>query len=431
MPKNYEQMWKDLGLDLEAHDNLLQTLNQSYKEIFLARKNRPEGMKYFDFVMSQVHGSRVRELLDAREKGRKVVGSFCVFVPEELILAAGGISVGLCSGAQFGFEQAEKMLPRTTCSMIKSAFGFKLGKVCPYMEASDMIVGENTCDGKKKAYELFAELAGNFYAMDMPQTKSEAARALLKAEYEKFKDKLEDLTGRKIDTKSLKNAIKTVNRKRRAIRRLNEIRANVPSPISGLDALLINQVSFFDDPERFTDSVNKICDEIEAAAREENDDSSGTTPRILVSGCPMALPNWKVPAAVESCGAVIVGEESCVGERGLRWMTEEDGESVEQLMDDIVDRYFRIDCAIFTPNPSRREHVTEMARKYRADGAILYSIQFCQPYQIENEIVERELQTAGLPVLRVETDYSAEDMGRLKTRVEAFVEMLGAAGKTA
>ena len=94
---NYTQMWSDLGLDLKAHDALLSILGGAYQDIFLP-KNRPEGMKYFDFVMSEVHGLRIKELMDAKAAGRIVVGSYCVFVPEELILAVDGVSVGLCPG---------------------------------------------------------------------------------------------------------------------------------------------------------------------------------------------------------------------------------------------------------------------------------------------------------------------------------------------
>ncbi|MEQ8180443.1 MAG: 2-hydroxyacyl-CoA dehydratase, partial [Smithellaceae bacterium] len=169
---DYTKMWSELGLDLESHDALLSVLGGAYTDIFLSQINRPEGMKYFDFVMSEVHGLRIQELMDAKAQGRKVIGSYCVFVPEELILAVDGVSVGLCAGAEFNFEGAETLLPRNTCSLIKSAFGFKLGKVCPYLEASDVVVGENTCDGKKKSYELLAPLVKDLYVLDMPQMKS-------------------------------------------------------------------------------------------------------------------------------------------------------------------------------------------------------------------------------------------------------------------
>jgi benzoyl-CoA reductase/2-hydroxyglutaryl-CoA dehydratase subunit BcrC/BadD/HgdB len=363
-------------------------------------------------------------LMDAKAAGRKVFGSFCVFVPEELVIAVDGILVGLCAGAEFAPAQAEKLLPRNTCALIKGAFGFAIAKVCPYLAAADVVVGENTCDGKKKSYEIFRDIVPSLYVMDLPQVKSEAGRDLLRREYKRFAAEIEEVAGRAIEVDALKKAIGTVNAKRSAMHRLSKLRAADPAPISGLDALLADQVFFYDDPERFTKSVNVICDELESRADRSEGVAGKGTPRILVSGCPMAVPNWKVPAIVESSGAVIVGEESCVGERGTQHLTSSDGNSVDALIENIVDRYFKIDCAVFTPNPSRLEHIKQMVRDYRADGVIHYSIQFCSPYQIESGPVERALEQDGIPVLRVDTDYSQEDTEQIRTRVEAFVERL-------
>jgi benzoyl-CoA reductase/2-hydroxyglutaryl-CoA dehydratase subunit BcrC/BadD/HgdB len=417
-------MWRDLGLDLNAHDSLLGVLGPLYETTFIGQSNRPEGMKYFDFVMSEVHGLRIKELMDAKAAGRRVFGSFCVFVPEELILAVGGILVGLCAGAEFAPAEAEKLLPRNTCALIKGAFGFAIAKVCPYLAAADVIVGENTCDGKKKSYEIFKDLVRDLYVMDLPQVKSGAGRDLLRSEYRRFAAKIEEVSGRTLTVDNLKKAIGTVNAKRGAMHRLSKLRSADPAPISGLDALLANQVFFYDDPERFTKSVNDICEELESRIKRGEGVAGKGTPRILISGCPMAVPNWKVPHIVENSGAVIVGEESCVGERGTQHITSPDGDSVDALIENIVDRYFKIDCAVFTPNPSRLDHVRQMVRNYGADGVIHYSLQFCSPYQIESGSVEYALEQEGIPVLRVDTDYSQEDTEQIRTRVEAFIERL-------
>ena len=424
MSQDYTDMWKGLGLDLDAHDALLGVLGQGYQDIYLGQKNRPEGMAYFDFVMSEVHGLRIRELLDEKEAGRKIVGSYCVFVPEEIALAANATLVGLCSGADFAMDEVEKILPRNTCALIKSSFGFKLGKVCPYLESADMVVGENTCDGKKKAYESLAGLVDNLHVMDLPQVKSDSGKALLRSEFYRFKAAAETLTGVAITPESLKRAIGTVNAKRSALHRLAALRSADSAPISGLDALLANQVFFYDNPARFTESVNRICDELEKRIEEKQGAFPAATPRVIVSGCPQAVPNWKLPFVVETSGAVIVGEESCVGLRGTRNLTDASGETVEEMMDAIVDRYFQVDCAIFTPNPERLAHIEEMVEAYKADGVIHYGLQFCQPYLMESMPVETVLKSKGIPCLRLETDYSMTDMGQLKTRVEAFVEQL-------
>jgi benzoyl-CoA reductase/2-hydroxyglutaryl-CoA dehydratase subunit BcrC/BadD/HgdB len=425
MSEEYQQMWRDLGLDLAAHDALLEVLGKGYQDIFLSQADRPEGMEYFNFVLSEVHGLRIKELIEGKKNGQKVIGSFCVFVPEEIVRATDATLVGLCTGADFATEEVEKFLPRNTCSLIKSAFGFKLGKVCPYIESSDMIVGENTCDGKKKSYEILDQLVPNLYVMDLPQMKSLEGREVLRSEYNRFKSALEELTGVTVDTEKLKKGIEIVNNKRKVVHRLNQLRKADPVPISGLDALLINQVFFYDDPLRFTNSVNKICDELDGRINEKKGVFPEGAPRILLSGCPMAVPNWKLPWIIESSGAVIVGEESCVGERGTRNLVNNAGDTENKLMEAIVDRYFQVDCAIFTPNPDRLAHVEEMYSDYRADGVIHYGLQFCQPYQIESLEVERSLEGKGIPTLRIDTDYSMEDAEQLKTRVEAFIERIG------
>lgn len=234
--------------------------------------------------------------------------------------------------------------------------------------------------------------------------------------------KLEDLTGKKVTAENLAGAIKTVNARRRALQRLNALRAAVPAPISGRDVLLINQVSFYDDPVRFTTSINTLCDQLEERIKAGEGVAPADAPRVMLSGCPMAVPNWKLPYVIESSGAVIVGEESCIGTRNTRDLTDESGWTLEQMIDALCDRYMKIDCACFTPNAERLDNVESMARDLKVDGVIQYALMFCQPYAHEGIKVERRLTAGGIPSMSLETDYSMEDVEQLKTRVEAFLE---------
>lgn len=424
MSSNYEKMWEELGLDIPAHDALLKVLGQFYGDIYMSQQGRLKGAEYLDFVLSEVHGLRIQELQEAKSRGSKVVGTFCVFVPEEIVWAAGGICVGLCAGAEIGQEAAEQVLPRNTCALIKSFMGFKLAKLCPFFESCDLVVGETTCDGKKKAYEVLEDYAP-VYVMEVPQMKETWDMALWKEQVRRFKSRIEELTGNPITPESLASAIAMINARRRVLQRLDSLRKAVPAPISGRDALLVNQISFYDDPIRFTQKINELCDEMEArVARHEGVVPEGT-PRLMLSGCPMAVPNWKLPYVVESSGAVIVGEESCIGVRNTRDLVSEDGQSLDEMLDRIAERYMKIDCACFTPNKERIQNVLSMAKDLRVDGVIHYSLQFCDPYTIESFKVEKALAREGIPVLRIETDYSMQDVEILKNRVEAFVGTLG------
>ncbi len=423
MASKYEHLWQELGLDIPAHDALLKTLGQFYGDIYMSQSGRLRGAEYLDFVLSEVHGLRIQELHEAKRAGRKVIGTFCIFVPEEIVLAADAVCVGLCAGAEMGQEEAERVLPRNTCALIKSFMGFKLARLCPFFESCDLIVGETTCDGKKKAYEILTEYAP-VYVMEIPQMKEERDRTLWLEEILRFKDRVEDLTGREITGERLSEAIRTVNDRRRVLQRLNDLRKAIPTPISGRDVLLVNQISFYDDPVRFTEKIGELCEELEERVQKGEGIVPEGTPRLMLSGCPMALPNWKIPYVIESSNAVVVGEESCIGTRNTREMVDENGGSIEEMIQALVERYMRIDCACFTPNDERLENIVTMAKDLQVDGVIHYALQFCHPYTIEAFKVEKALEKEGIPVLRVETDYSMEDVEVLKNRIEAFVGML-------
>jgi benzoyl-CoA reductase/2-hydroxyglutaryl-CoA dehydratase subunit BcrC/BadD/HgdB len=263
------------------------------------------------------------------------------------------------------------------------------------------------------------------FILEIPHMKNESDKQLWRSEIGRLANKIEELTGKKITADSLKKGVEIVNAKRKALHRLNRLRAADPAPISGLDSLLINQVQFYDDPIRFTAKINELCDELESRIAKKEGVALAGTPRILVSGCPMAAPNWKLPYIIEKNGAVIVGEESCVGERGTRNLVDLQGAKTrEEILDRIAERYLGIDCAVFTPNPERIEHVSEMTRTYKANGVVHYELQFCTPYTMEGNAVRKAMNKDGIPLLRIETDYSMEDVAQIETRVQAFLEML-------
>lgn len=420
---DYHRMWADLGLDLPSHDALLVAVGQLYSDAYLTQGNRPRGMAYLDFVMSEVHGLRIKELDDFRTSGGKVFGTFCLYVPEEIIRAAGGWCVGLCAGAEFAYDQVEQIMPRNTCALIKSFMGFKLAKVCPYIESADLVIGETTCDGKKKAYELLGDLH-NVHVLELPQMKRDQDLALWRSEIVALIAKAEALTGKKVTVASLGAAIKEVNDKRRALQRVAATRAADPAPISGKDALLATQVAFYDDVPRFTQSMNALADELEARVSAGEGIAPKGARRVLITGTPMALPSWKLHDIVEKAGGVVVGEEMCTGARYYQDLVSEEAQTLNEMIDDIAAKYLDINCACFTPNKGRCDDVVRMARELGAHGVIDYSLQFCGLYEMESNAIGNAVRDAGLPALKITTDYSMEDVGQLSTRIEAFLEML-------
>jgi benzoyl-CoA reductase/2-hydroxyglutaryl-CoA dehydratase subunit BcrC/BadD/HgdB len=422
---DFYPMWESLGMDTKAHDMLLGAVGQMYGDMFLAQQNRPQACDYLNVFATNLHSGEIKEKLDAKETGaaKKIIGSFCLYVPEEIVTAAGGIPIGLCSGADFATSEVEKHLPRNTCPLIKSFAGFRLGRVCPYIQSADLVIGENTCDGKKKAYEWFATQKP-MYVVDVPHVRTDETKQMWRNEIHRLAERLEQETGQKITPESLHEGIILANNKRRALQRLSKLRAADPTPISGLDSLLLTQAAFMDDPVRLADAINKVCDECEQRVAAGEGVAPKGAKRILYTGTPMAVPNWKLFNIIEKSGGVVVGEECCTGSRYYKDLVPETGETVDQMLDDIADRYFNIQCAIFTPNHGREQDVMQMAKDLNADGIIDCSLQFCTIYEMEAFGMELTAQENNVPYMHITTDYSTEDEGQLKTRIQAFLEMI-------
>ena len=421
---DYVKMWEDLGMDLQTHDMLCQVLPTAVGDVFLTQENRPKAMDFWDLVISEVHGIRPAELIEEQKKGRKVFGTFCVFVPDEVIVAANGIVTGLCGGSQFWVPDGETVLPKNTCPLIKASVGARLGRTCPFFRIADVYVGETTCDGKKKAWEILGEDVP-MYIMDIPQMKREKDIEKWAQEIAAFAAVVEEQTGNKITVEKLNDAIRIINEKRKAMARVFAATKGKNLPISGKDRLLMTQIAFFDDPARCAQMCNKLADELDERNAKGVRVFPAGTKRILLSGTPLAIPNWKLHHIIETSGAAVVCEEMCTGTRYFENLVEEDKTTLEDQYMALSRRYMKNNCACFTPNTGRIDDILRLAKEYEVDGVIDVNLKFCCLYDTEGYTVEKALKDAGIPVLGIETDYTDTDAEQLRTRIEAFVEMLG------
>lgn len=420
---DYRKMWEDLGMDVETHDVLCEVLPQAFGDIYLSQDNRPEGMDYYNMVVAEIHGIRPAELIAAQKEGKKVFGTFCVYVPDEIVFAAGAIATGLCSGSQFWVPGGEKVLPVNTCPLIKASVGARLDRTCPFFRIADMYVGETTCDGKKKAWEILSADVP-VHVMELPQMKRAKDIKAWAEEITDFKSVVEDFTGNAVSAESLAAAVKLINDKRRALARLYDFRKNENVPISGRDTLLISQIAFYDDPGRFTQMTNQLCDELDQRAADGVSVCQKGSKRIMLTGTPMAIPNWKLHQIIETSGGIVVCEETCTGTRYFENLVDESRTGLKDQIDALAERYMHINCACFTPNHGRVEDILRLAEEYRADGIIDVNLKFCNLYDTEGYLVEKAVQEAGIPVLGIETDYTDSDAQQLRTRISAFIEML-------
>ncbi len=421
--EDYNKMWQELGLDVALHNEVLASIGRSFEKTVRAQKNRPKSMEYFDNAVHESHGGAVAELLKEKQKGKKIVGYFCIYVPEEIIRALDLIPVALCGGTNFSVPYAEKMFPRDICPLVKSTLGLAFSKTCPYAPIKSLAVGETTCDAKKKTWDILSQKV-NFHVLELPHKKDVIDVHLWNSEIEIFVDKLEKLAEKKLDARKLKEQIEVSNKKRMVLQRLARLRMAEPPPISGLDTLIVSQVALNDEPMRFVQHVDELCDELEERIKKGMTPFPENAKRIMVSGCPSVMGNWKIHSIIETSGGVVVADETCTGTKYFKDLVETKANDLDGLLSAIADRYLKLNCSCFTPNNDRMETVVNLAKESKVNGVVQYILQYCHTYNIEAIRVEGALKQVDLPSIKIETDYSEEDTEQIRTRLEAFMEKL-------
>ena len=354
-----------------------------------------------------------------KDQGIPVIGSYCTYFPQELAIAAGAATVGLCSTSGETIAAAEKDLPANLCPLIKSSYGFAKEDKCPFFYFSDIVVGENTCDGKKKMYELMSDFK-DVFIMDLPNSQSDKGLELYKEELLRMKDYVEKKFEVSITDEDMRKAVKLENEIRVAKKNLVDTMKNDPCPVSGLDMFHVLYGSGF----KFDHTA--IVPEIEAVqAKIEKEYAEGTNigkrPRIVLTGCPIGGVTEKVIKAIEDNGGVVVAMENCVGAKQYDRLIDEDAEDIWEAT---AYRYLQIGCSVMTPNPNRYDLLGRTIDEYKADGVIEMTLQACHTYNVESKSIEKFCTEKNVPYFHVETDYSTADVAQLNTRIAAFIEML-------
>lgn len=363
-------------------------------------------------------------LAEAKEQGKTVVGHYCTYAPQELVMAAGAIPIGLCGTQQDPIEAAERFLPASLCPMIKSSYGLAITGSCPYFKASDFLIAETTCEGKKKMFELLGELKP-ILLLELPQ-RTDAAYALdfWVSELRRCQTWLEERMGVKIMEEAVRDAIRTMNRERRLIQRLYLFYREDNLPISGLSMhiALLGQVSPVD-RQAYAAALEDLIAHLEERMELGLYANTEGQPRILLTGCPTSQGSDKVLHLIEECGGIIAGQEACSGIKTAAVLTDEEKEPLVA----IAERHLSIGCAVRTPNRARFELLDRLVVENKIQGVVDLNWQGCHSYTVESYLIRQHLlKRHGIPTLQVVTDYSESDREQLRTRIAAFVEMLEA-----
>jgi len=358
---------------------------------------------------------RVKQVKDS---GGRVAGIFCSFTPQEILDAAGFTSVSLCGMSEETIPAAEAHLPKNLCPLIKSSYGFAVSDKCPYTYFSDLIVGETTCDGKKKMYELLGRIKPT-YILHLPQGHDSDPLPVWTAELRRFIAFLEERFGVSITDDALRAAARIRNAENQARLRLMELQKQVPPPMGGYQLYTtLDGAGFLFDPQERIGSIDALRTSVEAAGDRT---SFAGAKRILVTGCPIGGVLEKTVKVIEEKGGVVVCFENCSGIKAACQMVDTEADDIVEA---IAARYLEIGCSVMTPNSRRMELLPRLVEEYRADAIVEVDLHACTPYSVESYQIRQLAEQMGIPYLALETDYSQSDSGQFSTRIEAFLEIL-------
>ncbi len=356
------------------------------------------------------------------ENGGHLVGMFCSYTPLELFDAAGVSVVGLCGTSNEPIADAEKVLPKNLCPLIKSSYGFAYTEKCPYTYFCDFIVGETTCDGKKKMFELLNDIKET-YVLHLPQSqKREYAKDIWYEEIKLLKEYMEKRYGIEITDEKLREAARKRNELRKTQMELYTLQGAVPPAMKATEVMsTLAQGMFNFGVDAQHASYKAKVDAAKAALANGEKPVDEKAKRILLTGCPSTGVIQKVGMTIENNGGVIVCLDDCGGERTQKMLVDENADDILRA---ISDRYLEIHCSVMTTNEGRIENTREMCKKYKADGVIEMVLQACHTFNVESTLMQKMCEQEGIPYMKLETDYSTTDSGQIETRLAAFIEML-------
>jgi benzoyl-CoA reductase subunit C len=369
----------------------------------------------------QDYGQRARELT---REGKKVIGYICSFVPVELITAAGCVPFRIRGDIGEPITKGDTLLETIVCPFIRSCFDLAVKGRYDFLSG---IVIPHGCDSMTRSYSVWS------YSLDLPYSHFINIPSVVKESsypffYEvlgTYKKSLEEFVGREIKSDEIKHAISLHNRYRDKIRAIYDYRKSDPPMISGVELTKILTIG----TSIPVDEANALLDEVLETLSQRKDPPLKQGPRIMIDGA--CLDNIELVKILEESGANVVADTLCNGTRDSFPLVDESDDPINALAHRYLDK---INCPkTYRDNPSdsfekdihsRFGDIGKFAREFNIDGAVLYVYIYCDPFGFEVPARKAYYDSIHIPLLYLETQYSTGTIGQLKTRIEAFLEMI-------
>ncbi|WP_287153083.1 2-hydroxyacyl-CoA dehydratase family protein [Candidatus Solincola tengchongensis] len=353
-------------------------------------------------------------LREWRESGGRVVGYSCVATPREIFDAGGILPYRIRALGKPERDHADAHLSRFNCGFCRACLQLALEGAYGFL---DGLVETNGCDHLRGMFENWSGTATPrfFHYLKVPHVVSEESLEFFAEELELLREALSSHFQVDIGDAALAEAVRSANLRREGMRRLFSLREMEHPALKGQEALAVLLLESSLPPGVFDGFLRELLEEVRGR------EITGYRARLLLAGSATDEPD--LVREIEDLGGLVVTDAMCYGTRAFWKLPEVEGEPVHAL----AEAYLRhLLCPrMFDDYPSRLEFILQAAERARVDGAVLVYNKFCDLHGVENVRLRLDLEERGIPVLVLEKEYgSAADLGRIRTRVQAFLERI-------
>lgn len=369
---------------------------------------------------------RPAELAEARKNGSKVVGYLCCYIPEEIVHALGLIPVRLgVGGNEKLVELGGHYISTQNCVFVRETLGLFLQKEDPYVNNSDVVAISASCMQMFRAAELLKYYAkANTIILGVPRNfYTDEGRTYYRNEVQWFAEKLEKLAGKSLDPEKLAQSIALFKSIREKIQEIYTLQAKENSPISWREVSGVIQAGYYLDRDEYLKLLDQLLAEINqkftaSQAAPKADDR----PRIIISGSPIPPGDEKIINLIEEMGGRIVADDLCFGLRPYLDINVKDA-TVQGIADAYLDK---VPCASLPylkelETDRRLANLSKLVKQFQPDGMIYHTLRFCDAFTFKGNETKTFLK---IPFMEIHTEYAGSDIEGVRTRVEAFLEMI-------
>lgn len=349
-----------------------------------------------------------------KEEDKKVIGWLCAYIPEEIIHAAGALPVRMMGKKETVSGDSEAYLYSNTCSFVRNCLEMGLNAEYDFL---DGIVAGTTCDHIRRFYEVwerYLEIPYQFF-LSVPHKTTDHGYHFFKQELTRFANDIPKITGVELTAQALGESIELFNNTRFMLKKIYQLRAGEPPPITGTEMHEVLNACVRMPREEYNRLLGKLLDEI---GLRKNISKPGAV-RLLISGS--HLDSTVYIREIEQTGGIVVADDLCTGSNYFWNLTDGSAAPLEAL----ARRYLnRVPCARMRPSSKRLEHLLKLVDNYRVDGIIFLKMKFCDLYAYDGFLFNDILKNTGVSVLELEREYHQCASGQMHTRIQAFLEMI-------